>query len=163
MVTADAAAAAAGLQQRFGWTAGESTSITQTQGRLVLPPELSRKLTAFGRTLRPEECVGIGIGPAGTIAEFHALPNVHPEPVTRYEVSAADQLRLYLRADERGWDTTFVFHTHPATEPLPSQTDITLAAWPDAVYAIMGLADPEVPVLRAYRIVDREITELLVD
>ncbi|MBC7643580.1 MAG: M67 family metallopeptidase, partial [Thermoleophilia bacterium] len=131
----------------------------RTTDRLVLPTDLYDRLVAFGQTVAPEECCGIGIGPTGEIAEFHPLVNVHHEPVTRYEASAADQLRLYLRADERGWDTTFVFHTHPATEPYPSVTDVALAAWPDAVYAILGLAN-EQPLLRAYRIIDEVITEL---
>jgi len=151
---------AGSLQAAFGWTAGEgSPAVATATDRLVLPTELTGRLTAFGRALSPAECCGIGIGPAGEIAEFHAVPNVHEQPVTRYEVPAADQLRIYLRAEARGWGITFVFHTHPATEPYPSATDVALAAWPDAVYAIMGLAG-DAPTLRAYRIVDEVVVEL---
>ena len=117
------------------------------------------RMVAHGRTWAPRECCGIGIGPFGTVAEFHELDNVHETPVTRYEIASRDQLRLHLRAEGEGWETTLVFHTHPATEPYPSATDLALAGWPDAVYAIMGLSG-EAPLLRAYRIVDGIVDEL---
>jgi proteasome lid subunit RPN8/RPN11 len=135
---------------------------TATAEAFVVTPELWEELVAFGRAEKPKECCGIGIGPTGEVTEFHQLENVHEEPVTRYEISARDQLRLHLHAEDQGWDTTLVFHTHPATEPYPSATDLALAGWPDAVYAIMGLADPDAPILRAYRIVGGEVTELAV-
>jgi len=126
----------------------------------TLSQELYDRLVEFGRSHAPEECVGIGLGAApGEVAEFHPVPNVHEHPVTRYHVSAADQLRLHLHAEDRGWLTTLVFHTHPATEPYPSPTDLALAAWPDAIYAIMGLGTDQ-PVLRAFRIVGGDVTEL---
>lgn len=125
--------------------------------------ELSRSLltamVVHARADHPRECCGLGLGPLDEIAEFHPLDNVHETPITRYEIAAADQLRLHLRAEERGWDTTLVFHSHPATEPYPSATDLALGGWPGAVYAIIGLADDE-PLLRAYRIRDRAIVEL---
>jgi proteasome lid subunit RPN8/RPN11 len=130
---------------------------------IVVPPELWSAMVAHARAAAPEECCAIGIGPAGTVAEFHALANVHEQPVTRYEIDARDQLRLHLRAEVERWETTLVFHSHPATEPVPSITDTTLAGWPDAVYAILSLADPEAPLLRAWSIVDGASRELAVE
>jgi proteasome lid subunit RPN8/RPN11 len=150
------------LAQRYAWAAGAAPNGEASFARLALGAELVARLEAFGRSEAPFECCGIGIGPAGEVAEFHPLLNVHEQPVTRYEIGAADQLRIFLRAEERGWGVTLVFHTHPATEAYPSETDVQLAGWPDAVYAIMSLADLEAADLRAFRIVAREITELTV-
>lgn len=153
------------LAALFGWQ-GEGVRVSaEPEGDapgLVLVPRLWERLQAFGLTEQPRECCGVGIGPVGEVREFHPLENVAAEPITRYEISAADQLRIHKRAAARDWDVTLVFHTHPATEPVPSVTDRTLAAWPDAVYAILGLggADPD---LRAWRIrggVDGEVTQL---
>lgn len=120
---------------------------------------MRQQLEAFGRAMAPNECCGVGIGPPGEVAEFHPVPNTHETPVTRYQIAADDQLRIYKRALERDWDITLVFHTHPATEAYPSATDIGLASWPDAVYAILSLAD-DAPHLRAFRIVDGRVAEL---
>lgn len=126
-----------------------------------LTGDLLAQMIEHARSTAPEECCAICIGEPDTVRELHAVANVHETPVTRYQIGAADQLRVYRRAEEHGWDFTLVFHSHPATEAWPSTTDVALASWPDAVYAILSLTGDE-PVLRAYRIVDGEITELTV-
>jgi proteasome lid subunit RPN8/RPN11 len=52
-----------------------------------------------------------------------------------------------------------VYHSHTATEPYPSRTDISLAQEPFAHYVLVGTRDPEEHELRSYRIVDGEVTE----
>jgi proteasome lid subunit RPN8/RPN11 len=52
-----------------------------------------------------------------------------------------------------------VYHSHTATEPYPSRTDIALAQEPFAHYVLVGTRDPEQHELRSYRIVDGEVTE----
>ena len=150
--------AADSLAALYGWQAAPGGE-AQVGDEVVVPPSLAERLEAFARTSAPYECCGIGIGPAGRVAEFHPVPNVHEEPVTRYQIDAADQLRIFKRADEQGWDITFVFHTHPATEAYPSATDKALAAWPDATYGILSLAEGQ-EGLRAYRILGEDVTEL---
>lgn len=155
------------LQERFGWSVTDvdqsdaAVALTGADGRIEIGSALWDQLVAFGEAHSPEECCGVGIGPAGRVCEFLPVINVHEAPVTRYEISAADQLHIFQRADDRDWDVTLVFHTHPATEPYPSVTDISLAGWPDAVYAILGLGG-ETPLLRAYEIRDGNVTELAV-
>lgn len=149
------------LSARFGWRASEDESAgvgTTPSGPVVIPAGLREKLLAFASDAAPNECCGIGIGPSGRIAEFHPLPNTHETPVTRYHIAPGDQMRVFKSALERDWDFTLVFHSHPATEPYPSVTDVSLAGWPDAVYIIAGLAGG--PRLRAYRIVGGQISEL---
>jgi proteasome lid subunit RPN8/RPN11 len=46
-----------------------------------------------------------------------------------------------------------------ATEAYPSRTDVELAAYPEAAYLILSLADPDAPVLRAFRIRDGQVDE----
>ena len=45
---------------------------------------------------------------------------------------------------------------------MPSQTDINLAFYPDALYVIVGLKSDE-PDVRAWRIVDGEVSEGLLE
>lgn len=152
------------LAALYGWKgAGVVAAADPAEGDpgLVLVPRLWERFQAFGLTEKPRECCGVGIGPAGEVREFIPVENIASEPITRYEISSADQLRIHKAASAEGWDVTLVFHTHPATEPVPSITDRTLAAWPDAVYAILGLGAQ--PDLRAWRIrggVDGDVTEL---
>lgn len=125
-----------------------------------LTPTLREAMLRHARAAAPEECCAVGIGEPGAVRELHLVRNVHPSPVTRYEIDAADQLAVYQRALARDWDVTLVFHSHPATEPVPSATDRALAAWPDALYAILSLAQPDQPLVRAWRINEANVLEV---
>ncbi len=52
-----------------------------------------------------------------------------------------------------------IYHSHTHTEAYPSPTDVSLAAWPEAYYLIVSLADEANPVLRAFRIQDGQVSE----
>jgi proteasome lid subunit RPN8/RPN11 len=52
-----------------------------------------------------------------------------------------------------------IYHSHTRSAPEPSQTDINLAFYPDALYVIVGVAGEEADV-RAWRIVDRQVSEV---
>jgi proteasome lid subunit RPN8/RPN11 len=57
---------------------------------------------------------------------------------------------------DRGEELLAIYHSHPrSAEPAPSETDVRLAYYPQAVYFIIGLAGPG-PVARAFRISERE-------
>jgi proteasome lid subunit RPN8/RPN11 len=47
-----------------------------------------------------------------------------------------------------------------ATEAYPSRTDVELAAYPDAAYLILSMADQDAPLLRAFRIQDGQVDEV---
>ena len=52
-----------------------------------------------------------------------------------------------------------IYHSHPAGPPIPSQTDIAEAFYPDSVYIIISLAHKP-PSVRAFRIAGGVVTEV---
>ncbi|MFT6943197.1 MAG: proteasome lid subunit RPN8/RPN11, partial [Nitriliruptoraceae bacterium] len=52
-----------------------------------------------------------------------------------------------------------IYHSHTHTQAYPSATDIRLAAYPDATYAIVTLQDRDAPDVRAFWIIDGVVTE----
>ena len=54
-------------------------------------------------------------------------------------------------ADEVPWG---IVHSHVASPAVPSATDVGLAFFPDSLYLVCSLADPERPTVRAWSIVD---------
>jgi proteasome lid subunit RPN8/RPN11 len=62
--------------------------------------------------------------------------------------------------DDNEWDLLAIYHSHPHTQAYPSSTDVALAFYPDSLYVIVSLEEPEKPVVRAFRIVDKQITEV---
>jgi proteasome lid subunit RPN8/RPN11 len=63
-----------------------------------------------------------------------------------------------MEIDDAGHDLGAIYHSHTRSEPYPSQTDINLAFYPDAIYVIVGLAGEE-PDVRSYFIRDGQVTE----
>ena len=77
----------------------------------------------------------------------------------RYEMDPKDQLRVFDALDDAELDVGAIYHSHTRSDPLPSQTDINLAFYPDALYLILGVKDADRDDVRAWRIVDGKVSE----
>ena len=76
-----------------------------------------------------------------------------------YVMDPREQLRIMDEIEGSGEDLLAIYHSHTASPAYPSQTDINLAAYPDAIYLIVSLAEDEAP-LRGFEIRDGEVTEV---
>ncbi len=131
------------------------------QSTLQLPVEMRDEIIEHARAEVPRECCGVIEGRDGTLAALHRLTNVY-EGVDFYEPEARELYRLLMDLDERKSDVAVIYHSHPVSVAYPSARDVELAGWPDSIYVICSLEHPETPVLRAFRIVDEQITELAI-
>jgi proteasome lid subunit RPN8/RPN11 len=52
-----------------------------------------------------------------------------------------------------------IYHSHTATQPYPSRTDISYASEPQAHYVLVSTRDEPQAEFRSYRILDGEVTE----
>lgn len=131
---------------------------------LVLHPQVLEDVLAHCRREAPNEACGwiSGVREAARLAggqagaglgggegvvlhgqRAHPMRNVHPNPVRRYEMDPVEQFAVMRRLRQAGEELVAIYHSHPATEPVPSQTDIDLAYTKDAVYVIVSLMDDE--------------------
>jgi [CysO sulfur-carrier protein]-S-L-cysteine hydrolase len=76
----------------------------------------------------------------------------------RYEMDGMEQYKIQSAIEDAGHELGAIYHSHTRTPPFPSQTDINLAFYPEALYVIVGLAGSE-PDVRAYSIVDGRVSE----
>ncbi len=125
---------------------------------LRISDDLYREMVEHGLREFPNEACGLLAGRDGVPVRFFAMRNLDASPVS-YRLDPKEQLQVFDRMDEEGWELLGIFHTHTHSEAYPSETDLRLAFYPDAYYLVMSLSDRERPVLRAFRIADGEITE----
>jgi len=86
----------------------------------------------------PREICGL-IGGRGNRAEqIIPLPNVATDPTTRYQADPAALARA-LREIEKSGDLLAIYHSHPNSAPIPSQTDIAEWMWGSVACVIVGL------------------------
>lgn len=124
---------------------------------MVVPRRIYDELLAHAREDAPNECCGLIGGTDGSAATVYRAQNAEASPL-RYNLDPQDQFRIMSEMDEAGEELVGIYHSHTASPAYPSQTDINLAAYPDAIYLIVSLAEGEEP-LRGFNIVDGQVSE----
>lgn len=110
---------------------------------------LVREMIEHCEAGRPNEACGILGAADGRIVKVFRMTNASASPV-RYSLDPREQLAVYRKLDQSGWDLGGVYHSHTRTAAYPSPTDVHLAS-EDVPYLIVSLAaDP--PEIRAFQI-----------
>jgi proteasome lid subunit RPN8/RPN11 len=125
---------------------------------LTLPEKFIDEMIAHAREEAPNECCGIIAGQDGRAVKLFRAKNSEPSPY-RYNVDPQDLFRIHRECDGNGWEFLAIYHSHTASEAYPSATDVRLAFWPEAYYVLVSLKDPDNPAVRAFRIVEGEVSE----
>jgi proteasome lid subunit RPN8/RPN11 len=119
--------------------------------------ELLDDVIAHAREDAPNECCGMIASRDGEAVTVHRARNAAASPL-RYEIDGMEQYKLQNAIEEAGLELGAIYHSHTRSDPLPSQTDINLAFYPESLYIIVGLKAAE-PDVRAWRIVDGQVSE----
>jgi [CysO sulfur-carrier protein]-S-L-cysteine hydrolase len=120
--------------------------------------EMIDDLVAHAREDAPNECCGVIGGIDGRATTIYRAANAEASPL-RYSLDPGDQFRIMSDIDERGEEVIAIYHSHTASPAYPSQTDVNLAFYPDAVYVIVSLEDPDEPSIHGFWIRDGQIDE----
>ncbi len=131
-----------------------------------IPAPIREEVVEWLRSAAPNE--GCGVLVADRVAEDGGVPsrfvgmrNVAESPF-RYLMDPMEQLELLEQIDENDEAVWGIVHSHVASPPYPSPTDIGLAAFPEAVYVLASFAS-EPPELRAWTIVDGAVNEVVLE
>ena len=119
--------------------------------------QLLDDVIAHAREDAPNECCGMIASRDGEAVAVHRARNTAASPF-RYEIDGMEQYRIQTEIEDAGLELGAIYHSHTRSAPEPSQTDINLAFYPDALYVIVGLKSAE-PDVRAWRIVDGQVSE----
>jgi [CysO sulfur-carrier protein]-S-L-cysteine hydrolase len=122
-----------------------------------IPRALLDEIVAHARADAPNECCGMVASRDGEAIKVYRAENAAASPL-RYEIDGAEQYRIQMAIDDAGHDLGAIYHSHTRSAPYPSQTDINLAFYPEALYLIVGLAGDE-PEVRAYEIRNGQVTD----
>lgn len=127
---------------------------------LVIRADLVAEMVAHARADHPDEACGVIAGPEGSDRPERFIPMINAaRSPTFYQFDSMEQLRLVRELEAADEEQVVIYHSHTATEPYPSRTDISFAQEPNAHYVLISTRDPEVHELRSYRILDGEVTE----
>jgi proteasome lid subunit RPN8/RPN11 len=121
----------------------------------------AREMVHYARSDAPRETCGLIAGKGKVVQRVVPLPNAASDAQKRYLIDPAAYIRALTGLEKEGLSLIGFYHSHPDGEPIPSPTDIREAAYPDAVYVIVGLRDIKASLLawqiRAGRVESVEI------
>ena len=115
------------------------------------------EIVEHARVEAPNECCGMIATQDGVAMAVHRARNAAASPL-RYEMDGMEQYKIQTEIEDGGYELGAIYHSHTRSDPEPSQTDINLAFYPDALYVIVGVKG-EAPDVRAWRIVDGAVSE----
>ena len=125
-------------------------------GTVTIAADVLAALEAEARHARPAECCGLLIGPRGGDAIVASRPaaNLSPTP-NRFELDPQAHVRALRETRATGLDVIGFYHSHPASAPFPSATDLAESSYPTAVHVIVGFpGGRDVAEARAFSVRD---------
>ncbi|HEY3118070.1 MAG TPA: M67 family metallopeptidase [Chloroflexota bacterium] len=101
-----------------------------------------------------QEVCGVLGGKPGIIERVYRAQNMAKTPAVRFEFFPRELMDILDNIDTADLNTAGFYHSHIASSPYPSRTDVNEwnPEWyPDAVYFICSLKNPIQPEVRAFR------------
>ena len=109
----------------------------------------------------PNECCGLlaGVRAKGTlrVLTWYPLVNEAASPV-EYRSEPRSMFEAIKAMRAAGHEILAVYHSHPTSEPVPSQTDLERLYSGDVIHFIIGMSDPA-PVVRGWWLTETAFDE----
>jgi [CysO sulfur-carrier protein]-S-L-cysteine hydrolase len=121
------------------------------------------EMVAHAREDAPNECCGMIGGRDGAAEKVVRVENAAASPL-RYEMDPQGQFDALREIEADGGELLGIYHSHTRSAAYPSQTDVNQAQnWPEQVYVIVSLADPDGPDVKAFTLAELEIADAELD
>jgi [CysO sulfur-carrier protein]-S-L-cysteine hydrolase len=128
---------------------------------MILTRSQIDQLVAQARRDVPNETCGLIGGKDDRALQIYPLRNVDDDPRIRYLAEPLELLHAIRDVEEaHDWQVLAIYHSHPATRAYPSPTDVARAFYPDAVYILISLMNPELAQVRGFQIKEEKISEI---
>ena len=117
------------------------------------------EMVAHAREDLPNECCGMVGGADGEASVVIPVVNSAASPL-RFEMDPQGQYNALKAIEDDGREMLAIYHSHTKSAAYPSQTDVNQAvAWPEQVYVIVSLEDPEAADVKGYLLKDLKIAD----
>lgn len=126
-----------GLPLRLSLSKPARTRYTRPMPITLSAPAHAAMLSAAAAA-HPREACGLLLGEGDGIRAATSAANVHPDPLTRFEIDPAALIAAHKAARAGGPKLVGYWHSHPNGHPRPSATDCEHAGGDGAIWAIVA-------------------------
>ena len=96
----------------------------------------------------------------GFPSSCYPIQNIAEQPKQRFLLDAAQQIAAMAKMREQGEELFAIYHSHPSAPAQPTNTDLKMAAYPDALYLIISLNTKGILEMRGFKITRKIATEV---
>lgn len=128
--------------------------------QVILPRWLVNQLLYHAQANPQREICGLIGACNGIPACCYPVSNIAPDPQWQFFMDPKEQIAAMRCMRERGEELFGIYHSHPATPPLPSKSDLAQAAYPEALYLIISLNTKGVLEMRGFRLQGEKYEEI---
>ncbi|MGB9673088.1 MAG: M67 family metallopeptidase [Anaerolineales bacterium] len=104
---------------------------------ILLSSRIIEQIENHLQSCLPEEGCGIVGGLNNQGLGWFPITNMLHSP-SKYKMDPQEQLDAFLEIEKNQWEILGIVHSHPNTPPIPSETDIAEAYYPETVYLIFS-------------------------
>ncbi|MDD5578095.1 MAG: M67 family metallopeptidase [Methylobacter sp.] len=123
-----------------------------TLEHIKIPRKITNQLLHFAQQSPDAEICGLIGGKKGLPTHCYPIKNRADQPRQRFLLDAGQQISAMAAMRDQGEDLFAIYHSHPSAPAVPSDTDLELAAYPEALYLIISLTTKGVLEMRGFKI-----------
>ena len=90
--------------------------------KIILPPPIKKILQDHAENEKPNESCAILFGKEDNVLEGFLTENIEESPVN-FTISNEQLIEAYQNAENKGLEIVGIFHSHPNSIAVPSETD----------------------------------------
>lgn len=130
------------------------------QEEIHIPRKITNQLLHLAQQSPDQEVCGLISSKNGLPARCYPINNVAEQPGQRFQLDASQQITSMASMRNQGEELFAIYHSHPTAPAQPSNADLELAAYPDALYLIISLNTKGILELRGFRIEHKTAREI---
>jgi len=126
---------------------------------IYLPRPLVNHILHHAQQTPDEEVCGLIGAVEQAPKSCYPVRNVAPTPANRFLMDAQGQVDAMRQMRDNNEALFAIYHSHPASPPVPSQTDLEQSTYPEAYYFIVSLNIKGVLEMRGFRLNRHQLVE----
>jgi len=131
-----------------------------TMPKITIKRQIANQLLSHAQSSPEAEICGlIGID-INNDMQTYSIPNIAEKPSHFFNMNPKLQIDAMRNMRKKNQALFGIYHSHPSSPAKPSIIDLENAAYPEANYFIISLNTIGVLEIRAYRIHNKQFTEL---
>ena len=130
----------------------------QLKDRLILTSDHCQEIIEIAKLAKPLEACGLIAGLHRQSKKVIQITNVVESAVV-YKMSGPELVNALWEIEAEGWSLLAFFHSHPASPPIPSVTDLSEHHYPEVPQIIVGYVDHKWE-MAAYTLTSQSFTEI---